>query len=236
MVASEFDERILLITDSLSLPIPTVDYTSTYTHFLRNEFPNSEFIARSEGGKTTEDLRIDADQNPLHIICNGDYEQDAIITQLGIVDCAPRYSNSIERTFLFSSPSELIGLDKAYMSVMKKIRTPRPRRRYVHPGEFRENICHFYSIMRDNDIPVYVIAIRPSTPALDRKNPYASESIKLYNNIYRRVIKDYPNVDFLNPYENMARNNIGSGDGIHISKKSHKKIFEEISEKMPLKI
>ena len=162
------DDVVLLVADSLGMPRDGVSYKDTYIHKLRENI-SKEFVDRSKRARTTDSL---GKKDALEY-----YNPDIIITQIGIVDCAPRYSNMIERQLFNITPSTLTN---PYMNVVKKIRTRKARRQYVKPDDFRYNLEQYYKRTKNTGSQVISIKIAPPSSKLLEANPEVDVEIKKY--------------------------------------------------------
>lgn len=181
--------NVLIFTDSLGLPRDSVDFDDTWIKLLSDMYPEVTIIDRPEYGKTTEKL-----PNEKYV---ANHNADIVITQLGIVDCAPRYFNASERC-LFDCLSQ--NKTYIYKKCMRKIRSRNPRRTYVSTSDFRKNLDEFYQGCQEIGVPVYSIIIAPSTEKFENKSPQIENQINKYNNIYRELAESFDNLYLLDPY------------------------------------
>jgi len=211
------DDIVLIVADSLGMPREGVSYKNTYIHKLRKS-TSKEFVDRSKRARTTDSLQKEDTLER--------YDPDIIITQVGIVDCAPRYSNEYERELFKIVPSTFTN---PYMSVMKTVRTRKAKRQYVPPSCFKSNLKQYYKRAEKNDIQVISIAIASPTAQLQEANPHIDIEIKKYNNIYKDLADDFRNVRILEPYDPHNVEQMMINDH-HPNALGHEYIFNSIKE------
>lgn len=137
-------KKVMAITDSLGMPRPGVEYTDTWIFKLSQLLPQIHLIDRSKRGATTNRL---SSKDALEF-----YDPNGVIIQLGIVDCAPRYSNKYERKLFDIVPNYI---SKPYMDVMKHVRERHPKRSYVSVSGFRSNIQNYLYKCDKNSTDVF---------------------------------------------------------------------------------
>lgn len=207
----------LVLTDSLGMPREGVDYDETWIHHLRRKLDGIEVIDHPTRAGTTDILR---DYDSLER-----YDPTLVITQFGIVDCAPRYSNAIERQ-LFDWLPKRITLP--YMNAMRKVRKRRPRRAYLSTSEFEANLRDYYERAIETETEIVSIIIAPPTTEFIEKSSHIESQINTYNEIYRRVATDYNHVHLLDPYTSIDDLDSIMIDHEHPNTKGHRLITESI--------
>jgi hypothetical protein len=151
---------ILCITDSIAMPRDGVEYEDTWIARLRQHRYPESVVAHSQRAATTHKLHT-------HVLYH--YRPDTVVTQLGIVDCAPRYFRNAERWILRAVPHRA---KSTYMSLLKRLRTRRSSRRKVSVKQFRTNVSQFYRAASSEGIDIITIAIAPPTSQFVSKSPY----------------------------------------------------------------
>ena len=110
--------RVLLLTDSLSLPRVykngIVKYNETYVSLLKKANPNVDFIHVGIGGATITRL----DELVKYYI---HAEPDYVVLHCGIVDCAPRALSEFE--LLFFGKIRLMRLIFPFTKLLRKYRS-----------------------------------------------------------------------------------------------------------------
>lgn len=198
--------RILILTDSLSLPrkhnTGEVFWEEIYTNLLRKEFPNIEFVHLGIGGATITDLLAQMNYYK-------NLKPDLIILQTGIVDCAPRAFGRIEL--------ELIKRLHVFRIVKYSFKFLRKYRRvtYTNINIFREALKKFKEIFQDTEF--WAIGIVPGCSEYDKVVPGVSANIKLFNKTLKSEMK------FID-LENIPRNGILE-DFHHLNIKGHHYIY-----------
>jgi lysophospholipase L1-like esterase len=215
----DMSDIVLLVADSLGMPREGVLYNDTYLHKLK-ESSQEEFVDRSKRARTTDSLH--KEDTLEH------YNPDIIITQIGIVDCAPRYSNKVERQLFKIVPS---ALTNPYMSVMKRLRSRKARRQYVSPEVFKSNLKNYYERAEKGDTQIISIEIAPPTTQLQEANPDVDVEIEKYKRIYNELANGFRNVEIINPYDSLNVDDVMIDDH-HPNAIGHKYIFKSIKERL----
>jgi len=216
-IIEESDSQIVLaMTDSLGMPREGVDYRDTWIHKLRAS-SSCEIIALTQRAATTDRL-----QNTEMLEA---YNPDVVVTQLGVVDCAPRYMNRIERSLIRPLPV----IKVVYKPLLKRCRLRRPRRSYVSPPEFRENLDDYYQRAATLGTDVYSIVIAPPSSLFIQANPQIEQEVVRYNEIYKTIAGQYEHVHILDPYEQITNINSIMIDHEHPNDLRHDLIHESVS-------
>ncbi|WP_342764977.1 SGNH/GDSL hydrolase family protein [Halosegnis rubeus] len=200
------------------MPRDGVEYRDTWIHKLRKT-SRCEIVARTKRAATTKRLYSDDSLER--------YDPDIVVTQLGIVDCAPRYSNNIERRLFRSFPSRLT---KRYMAVMKRVRARKARRSYVSVEDFRSYLNDYYERAMSNDITVYSIIIAPPSSTFIDSNPRIESETNRYNKIYESVTRKYDGVCLINPYQQVRNVDAIMVDNEHPNPGGHDLIYESVAK------
>ncbi len=202
-------KRVLILSDSLALPRLTPEpcsYEETWPYRLKGE--GFEVIQNSIGGATSYDL---AKQCYYYKAIN----PDAVVVQVGIVDCAPRFLLKPELFLLQRIPffgKKIIGiLNKPSVKKMRNIQ-------YIPIHKFRSNVKTIVEAFgRDR---VNFIGIVPSNNEYEKVLPGIGKNIKAYN----QVLKDSGNFMSIDDF---PREGIMS-DFHHINAVGHKEILRVV--------
>ncbi|HON16100.1 MAG TPA: hypothetical protein PLA51_06445, partial [Spirochaetota bacterium] len=81
------NNKLLIITDSVSMPRPGIPYESTWIYKLKKEFPNLDIIDKAARGSTSMRLVTEGGGG---VDLLETYMPDIVILQIGITECAPR--------------------------------------------------------------------------------------------------------------------------------------------------
>ena len=112
-------ERILIITDSISMPRMEIKYEETWIYLLKKKFKHLDIIDRPARGATSMRL-INEGGGGLDLL--EFYLPGIIILQLGLAECAPRLfkKNGFEKRFINS-----LFIDSAeYEKIAKQCQAP----------------------------------------------------------------------------------------------------------------
>lgn len=214
-------KKVMAITDSLGMPRPGIKYTDTWIFKLSQSLPQIHLIDRSKRGTTTNRL---SSKDALEF-----YDPDCVIVQLGIVDCAPRYSNKYERKMFDIVPDYI---SKPYMNVMKLLRERHPKRSYVDVSNFHSNIQTYSHKCNENGTAVFLIRIAPPTEIFKNSSKYICESIQQYNMVIQNLSEKFDNVSLVDPYERTDDINKIMIDHEHPNVEGHNIIAEAIAESL----
>lgn len=177
--------RVLILTDSLSLPRSLingkVNYNQTYVNLLRNANPNIEFIHVGIGGATITQL-----YNQVKYYINSD--PDAVILHCGIVDCAPRALSEFENAFF--SKLRIISFLRPITKTLRKYRNLC----YTKPKVFKEVLQNFKKAF--DNIPLISIGILPASQEYNIILPGVSRNINRFNEILEQNTIFISNKDF----------------------------------------
>ena len=190
-------KRVLVLTDSLSLPRKHVDgvvlWEDCYVERLKKEFPAMEFILVAMGGATITDLNSQLNYYSL-------LQPDLVILQCGIVDCAPRALGRLELEVV--KRLRIFRLVKPFFKIFRKYR-----------GLTYTPIKTFHKTLklikhRFPDSPLWAIGILPGCEAYDQKVPGVSRNIKQYNAILKQEThfidqSDFPQSGIIDDYHHM---------------------------------
>lgn len=183
-------KRVLCISDSLGLPRSGVDYARTWFSILQKKIPVADFISVFRRNGTTEMLASSGDY--------GDslwfFAPQIIILQLGICDCAPRYirTTSLLYRLLYRFPSGLSGIIWKWIKLVRKRSLNCTD---VPLGRFRQNLVNYIEQCVKADIcRIIIIKIAVPGKAMIKENPEILQAIKLYNDVYDQLAKEYPSL------------------------------------------
>jgi len=115
---------------------------------------------------------------------------------------------------------------------MRQLRRRRPKRAYVSPESFRDNLNDFYQRATLNGTQVLSVTIAPSTKQLRKSNPPIDGQIALYNQIYEDVASEYPAVTLMDPYADAESPDAIMIDHVHPNAKGHQLIYEHVAAKL----
>jgi acyl-CoA thioesterase-1 len=224
--------KIVIIGDSNSMPRLEVEYDDTYISKLKQSFPAIDFIDKCKRGGTTnrfvqegagfKDTRRGADLLEY-------YKPSVVITQMGIVDCAPRLvrAKSFLAYSLMVSPSFI--RNRAYV-LLKKYKKRDIKNAEVSPERFRSNWENFLQRAALTNTKVIAIKITHPTERFKEKNPDIPAAIKMYNDLLDSFRNDYPNLITFDPFEPDEVDNFVLDDGYHYNTNAHKHIFSKLSK------
>lgn len=222
-------ERIMIITDSVSMPSEHVRYEDTWIYLFKNRFSSFDVIDRPAIGSTSMRLVQEGGggRELLEL-----YMPDRIILQLGLAECSPRLfrKRGFERKFINSYLPP--RLRSRYVSFIKKRRVRNPEYVDVSPERFKKNIFNFAQRCASNGIELCIIKILRPTDIFIAKSPYIKKNIDLYNTIYENAAVKFNNVTIISPVKDSVDINGLCYDELHINKKGHKLYFKAVEKYM----
>jgi len=218
-------ERILIITDSVSMPRMEVKYEETWIYLLKKKFSHFDIIDRPARGATSMRLIYEGGGG---IDLLELYLPDKIILQLGLAECAPRLfkKNGFEKRFIDKFLPE--KLRRYYINRVKKKRGRNPQFTDVSPEQFKYNIYNFAERCKIHNIKLAIIKILRPTDLFLKKSPFIKQNIDIYNSIYEKASLDFDNITIIDPIEIELDVNSLCLDELHINSKGHKLYFMEL--------
>lgn len=215
-------KKIIIITDSVSMPRPGIPYEDTWIYLVKKEFPDYDIIDRTGRGSTSTRLVTEGGGG---IDLLETYRPDLVILQLGMAECAPRLFNKRSLEFRVVSTMLPDRLRERYIARVKKRRVRSPLITDVSPEQFRKNITAYFERARGLSARVIVIPILPPTREYIRKSPHAPENVERYNQIYHETARIFPNVQIVDPFRNGVDINEISVDELHIGPRGSEIVF-----------
>lgn len=214
--------KVLCVGDSLGLPRKGVAYEETWFFKLTQRFPNVHFISKFVRELTTDRL------NPIEDFSNY-YSPNIVITQFGVVDCAPRVINDrLNRWKLLLSLSYSLKVEKIIWKTIKKFHhRDNPNIVYVKPQDFEKNILNYFSILQKAGVQC-IIVIKIGVPGLSirRKSPCLADNVNKYNDIFEKVSKQFENVVLIDPLKDGDDANYV--DGYHTNERGFQLIYDQL--------
>ena len=219
--------KVMIVTDSLSMPRPEIRYEDTWIYLLKQEFPQYDIIDRPGRGSTTTRLVTEGGGG---VDLLETYMPDIVIIQLGMADCAPRLFNKRGLEYRIVSRNLPAWARRRYIDWVKKHRVRSPAVTEVTPDQFRSNLITFFNRARSVGARVLVVPILPPIDLQIRKSPHVRKNVDLYNGIYREVAAQYPNVQIVDPFRNNGGIDINdlAIDEVHVNPRGLRMIFESL--------
>jgi lysophospholipase L1-like esterase len=220
-------ERILIITDSVSMPRLEVKYEETWIYFLKKKFKGLDIIDRPARGATSMRL-IQEGGGGIDLLEL--YLPGIIILQFGLAECAPRLfkKNGFEKEFINKYlPSRL---RKSYIKRIKRTRGRNPQFTDVPLEQFKYNIYNFAERCKAHNIRLAIIKILRPTELFLKKSPYIKQNIDRYNSVYEQASMDFDNVSIIDPIDMKLDINSLCLDELHINSRGHKLFFRAVEK------
>ena len=220
-------KRILIITDSVSMPRKEIPYEETWIYYLKVQFPGYDFIDRSSRGTTSTRLVTEGGGG---IDLLETYNPDTVILQLGITECAPRLFKKPGLEYFIVSRVLPNEIKNRYIKFIKKHRVRNPEITDVRPDVFRKNLENYFARAMKKNIRIIVILILPPSGELLKKSPFAGQNIDKYNEIFKELSMLYPNVELLYPLRDVDNIDNYMIDEVHLDSTGYRILSEQLRE------
>jgi acyl-CoA thioesterase-1 len=142
-------------------------------------------------------------------------DNDILVVQIGVVDCAPRLFSKLENKMISVMPQPV---SKKIIAFFKKRRTQSQTRAYVSLRKFENNLLQLFNKYKDTAI--LYIKILPASTKYISSNPAVSKAIDQYNSIIDVCAKNFPNVQLIG-LSNHNIDNLTLEDGYHLNAEGH---------------
>ncbi len=229
---SEFSpkrERVIILSDSLSMPRPdeSLLYEETYPYLLRQELGNNvEVINRGKRANTIQEQIIDQYVYDDMIFFYPKY----VVIQLGIVDCAPRLFSRRFGKYVIGNIKPLF-LREFVIEQFSKRRiffTKHFPRQYVSLPKFSFWYDYLVTLVKDfGSIPI-IVNIARTSPENDRRSYGFIQHINNYNEAIEKSAERHK-AQVIDMYKISETNDVLLDDGIHYNKLGSKILAQEIA-------
>ena len=222
------NERILIITDSVSMPRMEVKYEETWIYLFKKNFKRFDVIDRPARGATSMRL-INEGGGGIDLLEL--YLPGIIILQFGLAECAPRLfkKNGFEKKFINFLPA---GLRKYYINRIRKTRGRNPQFTDVSIEQFKYNIYNFAARCKAHNVNLGIIKILRPTDIFLKKSPFVKQNIDAYNSVYEKAALDFDNITIIDPIDIRLDINSLCLDELHVNSQGHKLYFKAVERYM----
>ena len=219
------NERILIITDSISMPRAEIKYEETWIYLFKKRFKDFDVIDRPARGSTS--MRLVQEGGGGFDLLEL-YTPDRIIIQMGLAECAPRLfkKNGFEQKFIIKYLPAKIRDD--YVKSVKEKRGRNPEYTDVSPEQFRNNIFNFAERCRALNVKLVIFKLLRPTDIFIKKSPFVKQNIDRSNRIFEELAESYNNVTLIDPIKMELDINTLSLDELHVNVEGHKLFFKAI--------
>jgi hypothetical protein len=219
------NKKIMIITDSVSMPRAEVPYEKTWISMLKGSLPGFDVMDRSARGSTSTRL-ISEGGGGADLLET--YMPGIVILQIGMTECAPRLfrKHGIENFFLKKIiPKRLIP---AYIDYIKRTRGRNPDITDIPPEQYKINLNNFAQRCSMINSKLVIVKILNPSELYISKSPGVKRNIDIYNRISEEIVQGYSNAHIINPAEGII--NIGGIclDELHINAEGHLIYFKKI--------
>ncbi|MFA5518305.1 MAG: SGNH/GDSL hydrolase family protein [Spirochaetota bacterium] len=227
----DINKKIMIITDSVSMPRDKIPYENTWIFRLKEAMPGFDFMDRSARGSTSTRLVTEGGAGADLL---ESYMPGLVILQLGITECAPRLFNKKGFEIFFLNhiiPKKYIP---AYINYVKRTRERNPNITNVSPEQYRLNLINFAERCKNINTALLIVAIlRPSSLYIS-KSPKIKNNIDLYNNIAKETANNFSNIKIIDPAAEVDNVDSICLDELHINIEGHDIYFKKIFEALRL--
>ncbi len=223
------NKKIMIITDSVSMPRPGILYEDTWISLLKNRFSSYDIMDRSGRGSTSKRLVTEGGGGADLLET---YMPAVVILQIGITECAPRlFKKHGFENFLIKRiiPGRFIP---DYIKYVKRRRGRNPEITEIPPQEYRRNISNFAERCEKINCRLLIIKILKPTSLYLAKSPHVKQNIDLYNRIIVEIADEYSCITLLNPLEDIESIDHLCVDELHINKEGHRIYYKKISDSL----
>jgi len=218
-------KKVLIITDSISLPRPGIKYEETWIYLLKQEFPELDIMVNSEKGSMTSRL-VNEGGGGIDLLEL--YEPHLVIVQMGITECAPRLFKKHGFEHFFLTKILLARLRSSYIDFVRKRRIRNPEIPYIRPEQFKANLTNYIERAHKAGTRIIILSIFKPNNLFASKSPSIGRNIQLYNDIYRELAGRYPHVRYLDPIGTDVDMNAITIDELHINQEGNKMVFAAV--------
>ncbi len=218
-------ERIMIITDSVSMPRQEIKYEETWIYLFKKKFSDFDVIDRPARGSTS--MRLVQEGGGGFDLLEL-YTPDRVILQMGLAESAPRLfkKNGFEQKFINQYLPVKIRND--YVKAIKEKRGRNPEFTDVSPEQFRNNIFSFAERCRKLKVRLAIFKILRPTDLFVMKSPYIKQNIDRANRIFDEAAAAFDNITLIDPIKPELDINNLSIDELHINAEGHKLFFKAV--------
>lgn len=221
------NNKIMIITDSVSMPRAGIPYEETWIYMLKKTMHNYDVMDRSARGSTSNRLVTEGGGGTDLLET---YMPRAVIMQLGITDCAPRlFRKGGAEKYLLNKiiPKKLVP---AYIDYVKRKRGRNPDFTDVSPEQYRFNLDNFAARTSAIKANLFIIKILKPSELYISRSPGIIKNTDMYNRIAEDVAGCYDNVFTIDPAENIDKTDWICIDELHINSRGHEIYYNKIIE------
>ncbi len=220
-------ERILIITDSISMPRQEIKYEETWIYLFKNKFRDFDIIDRPARGSTS--MRLVQEGGGGFDLLES-YMPDRIIIQMGLAETAPRLfkKNGFEQRFINKYLPAKIRND--YVKAIKEKRGRNPEFTDVPPEQFRSNLFSFAGRCSNLNVKLAIFKLLRPTDLFIRKSPFIKQNIDRSNRIIEEAAAAFENITLIDPIDIKLDINALSLDELHVNTEGHKLFYKAVED------
>jgi len=219
------NNKVLIITDSVSMPRPGINYEDTWIYLLKKKYPDLDFIDRPARGAISRRLVTEGGGGADLLET---YMPGVVIIQLGLAECAPRLFKKSGYEFFFMNRVLSPSLRSRYINFVKKRRPRKQELAEATPEEFRNNLNQYMQRCIKYNTNVLYIKILRATDLYLSKSPEIQKSIDIYNDIIDEIASEYDNMETISPVKDNIDVNSICLDELHITKEGNRIYYKAV--------
>lgn len=219
------NKKIIIITDSVSMPRYEVPYENTWIYRLKESMPGFDIMDRSVRGSTSMRLVTEGGGG---VDLLESYMPGLVILQLGMAECAPRLfkKKGFEIFFLNHIIPKKYIIN--YINYVKRTRGRNPDITDVSPEQYRLNLINFAERCRKINTKLLIVRILKPSSLYLFKSPGVKVNIDLYNSISKEIASEFSNIKIIDPAADIENIDSICLDELHINIEGHNIYFQKI--------
>ncbi len=215
-------KNILIVGDSLGLPRENLSYDKTWPYKLISSLPDYHFICKLQRALTSVMINSGVVGDWLEY-----YKPQAVVLQVGIVDCSPRYikNGGFLMKLLGVSPS---FIRKTVWSLIKKYGSRSSKNVDVNIVDFESNLLKYINRCEKSGVErIFIIKIAKSGSAMINRNPEVLNQIIAYNKVIQKLGDSRQNCIIISELE-QSDDKCFLEDGYHLNEFGNELLFNSI--------
>jgi len=218
-------KRILIITDSISMPRTGIPYEDTWICGFKKEFSNCDIIDRPVRGSTTSRLVLEGGGG---IDLLELYSPDIVIVQMGLEECAPRLFRKTGFEHFFMTRLLPARYLKRYISFVKRKRVRLPESTELPPSVTESNIRSYLERCARLGVKTVFFRINRPNDLYVSKSPFIGENIIRFNRMLEKFAAEFDFLALADPIKAHHDINTLFVDELHVNRAGHMLYLDEI--------
>jgi len=220
-------KRILIITDSISMPRIGTPYEKTWIYHFKKKFSSFDVIDRPMRGATSSRLVFEGGGG---IDLLELYNPDIVIIQFGLAECAPRLFKKRGFEYFFMQrilPKRYLS---NYIDFVKKRRVRNPEYTEIEHSVTVNNIRSYIERCDKRGTKVILFKINRPNDYYIAKSPFIGRNTERFNKMLETFANEYGFITLADPFREVDNTNSLYIDELHVNAEGHMIYFREITE------